>query len=228
MGERFVRSEELSQLTNHGFFAASTTARGRSAPATAPIRRVTRAPVSAHDPRVRELRPPVRSSAIRMVLAVLVAIVVIVPMGALLFLALSLGEPTLRVIAFVAAPLLIVNVLVMAAQFALGPSRMRYLVGDGSLEVRTLLGSKRWPTAGARARAYTPARVARALGTAGIPGYFAGRFRESGQSTRIYATELVRVVLFEGPERVIVSPEDRDEMLRVLAAEGVVVEWHTR
>src|SRR6185437_6710312 len=144
-------------------------------------------------------------------------IVVTPPDPAALVEAIHAGTPTdivlptadkgpLRLIAFVVAPLAIVTVLMVAALMLMGPGRMRYLVGDGALEVRTLFGRKRWPTAGARAKAYTPAQMWRVMGTA-APGYRTGLFRESGQSTRVYATAVDRVVLFEGPERVIVSPE---------------------
>jgi hypothetical protein len=119
----------------------------------------------------------------------------------------------------------IVTTLMVSALLLIGPSRMRYLVGDGALEVHTLFGRKRWATAGARARAYTPARVWRVAGT-GAPGYLTGIFRESGQSTRVYATALDRVLLFEGEARVILSPEDRVAMLRALEQEGVAIERH--
>ncbi len=132
---------------------------------------------------------------------------------------------SLRAIAFTVAPIMIIIVLMVSALMLIGPSRMVYLVGDGALEVRTLFGKKRWPTAGARAKAYTPSRMWRVAGTA-VPGYYTGRFRESGQGTRVYATAIDRVVLFEGADRVIVSPEDRVEMLRALEAEGATIERH--
>jgi hypothetical protein len=119
----------------------------------------------------------------------------------------------------------IVTALMVSALLLLGPSRMRYLVGDGALEVHTLFGRKRWATAGARARAYTPTHIRRVAGT-GAPGYFTGIFRESGQSTRVYATTLDRVLLFEGEARVLLSPEDRVAMLRALEQEGVAIERH--
>jgi hypothetical protein len=119
----------------------------------------------------------------------------------------------------------IVTVLMVSALMFLGPSRMRYLVGDGALEVRTLFGKKRWPTAGARAKGHTPAKLWR-IGGSAAPGYYTGLFRESGETTRVYATDLSRVVLFEGPARVILSPEDRVGMLRALEEEGVAVTHH--
>jgi hypothetical protein len=111
----------------------------------------------------------------------------------------------------------------VAALMILGPSRMRYLVGDGAFEVRTLFGRQSWPTAGARARGHTPARLWRVAGS-GMPGYYTGRFREGGEGVRVYATDLTRVILFEGPDRVMVSPEDRAGFLEALRAEGVEIE----
>jgi hypothetical protein len=118
-----------------------------------------------------------------------------------------------------------VAVLMVSGVMLLGPSRMRYLVGNGTFEVRTLFGRQSWPTAGARARTYTPERLWRVAGTA-APGYYTGRFRESGQGTRVYATDVKRVVLFEGVDRVFVSPEDRVALLRALEEEGVTIERH--
>jgi hypothetical protein len=131
----------------------------------------------------------------------------------------------LRVLAAVVGPISIAVILMVSAVMLLGPGRMRYLVGGGFLEVRTLFTRKRWPVAGARARAYTPSRVRRLVGTA-APGYYTGLYRESGETTRIYATSLARVVLFEGPARVIASPEDRVGMLRALEEEGATIQHH--
>jgi hypothetical protein len=98
-------------------------------------------------------------------------------------------------------------------------------VGDGAFEVRTLFGRKRWPTKGARAKDYSPSRLWRVAGTA-VPGYYTGVYRESGETTRVYATDVQRVVLFEGEQRVLVSPEDRVGFLRALEEEGVDVQHH--
>jgi hypothetical protein len=131
----------------------------------------------------------------------------------------------LRAVLLVVAALGTVSAIMVSALMILGPSQMRYLVGDGALEVRTLFGRKRWPTAGARARGHTPSKLRRVAGTA-APGYYTGIFRESGETTRVYATDVERVLLFEGPARVIVSPEDRVGMLRALEEEGVTVVHH--
>ena len=130
----------------------------------------------------------------------------------------------LRLLGLIVAPLSIVTVLAVSALLLLGPGRMRYRVGAGFFEVQTLLGKMRWPTAGATAKAHTPSGLLRVAGT-GAPGYFTGRFREGGKWARVYATELGRVVLFEsGDARVIVSPEDRVELLRALEEEGVSID----
>lgn len=110
----------------------------------------------------------------------------------------------------------------LALLLILGPSRMRYRIGDGHLEVRTVFTSNRWPLAGLRARSYKPTGVRRVIGTA-APGYYTGRYREDGKSTRIYATQLHDVVLIEGPARLLVSPADRDGFLQALAHHGAQV-----
>lgn len=132
----------------------------------------------------------------------------------------------LRVLFFVLAPLSIIGILMLSALLLMGPGRMVYLVGDGALEVRTIFGRKRWPTAGARAKEHTPSRLWRMAGSA-VPGYYTGIFRESGETTRVYATDLGRALLFEGAQRIIVSPQDRAGMLRALEEEGVTVERQT-
>src|SRR6185295_16571829 len=75
----------------------------------------------------------------------------------------------LRTLLLVVVPVSMVSSLMLAALLLLGPSRMRYLVGDGAFEVRTLFGRKRWPTAGARARGHTPSGLRRVAGSA-APG----------------------------------------------------------
>jgi hypothetical protein len=129
----------------------------------------------------------------------------------------------LRTVAFVVLPLVFFTLLMLPVLLLLGPRRMRYVVKDGRLLVETIFGHQSWPTAGARARPYTPGKMMRVGGTA-APGYYTGRYRESGQGTRVYATDLKAMVLFEGEARVLVSPEDRAAFLRALTKEGAVVE----
>lgn len=131
----------------------------------------------------------------------------------------------LRWLAATLGPLAILSALGASALLLLGPGRMEYRVGEGVLEVRTLFGAKRWPARGARARAYTPGRLWRVAGAA-APGYYTGLYRESGESTRVYATAVDRVVLFEGEARVLVNPEDRVGFLRALEEEGASIEKH--
>jgi len=135
------------------------------------------------------------------------------------------ADGPLRLVVLVLLPLLFALALLSSAVLLVGPSRMLYRVGDGAIEVRTILGRKRWPTAGARAKAYRPSRLWRVAGV-GAPGYRTGLFREAGQSTRVYVTETDTVLLFEGEDRVMVSPEDRVAMLRALEEEGVTIERH--
>ncbi len=130
---------------------------------------------------------------------------------------------TVKVIALLVIPLAIITLLILPVLLLLGPSRIRYVVKDGGLLVETIFGRQSWPTHGARARPYTPGKMWRVGGTA-APGYYTGRYRESGQATRVYATDIKSMVLFEGEARVLVSPEDRSAFLRALANEGVVVE----
>jgi hypothetical protein len=137
----------------------------------------------------------------------------------------TLPSPAKGMIYFVCAvvfPLTWITAFFVGATLARGPSKMRYLVGDGALVVETIFGKRRWSTRGARARAYMPGRLWRVWGTA-VRGYFTGLFREEGQLTRVYATDWVRPVLFEAGERVLLSPEDREGFLKALAEEGVSV-----
>ena len=106
---------------------------------------------------------------------------------------------------------------------AAGPSRMRYVVDGGALEVVTVFSRKRFPLAGTRAKAHVANITLRLAGT-GLPGYLTGLFREGGKTTRVYATDPDRSVLLDGPTRVLVTPEDRAGFLRALREEGAEVE----
>jgi hypothetical protein len=57
-----------------------------------------------------------------------------------------------------------------------------------------------------------------------FPGYYTGLFREGGRNLRVYATDLRRGVLLEGPQRVYLSPADREGFLAALQAEGARIE----
>jgi hypothetical protein len=131
----------------------------------------------------------------------------------------------LVVLAWIVFPLATITTFMVGSLMLFGPSRMRYLVGEGTLRVRTMYGRKRFELAGARAREHAPGRMWRVAGS-GMPGYFTGIFREDGRTTRVYATDLKRTVLIEGPgdARVIVSPDDPRAFLAALRAEGAVVD----
>ena len=130
------------------------------------------------------------------------------------------GDPLLlKVVPGVVALLLVVTSSMLIAVFLLGPTRMRYVVGDGRLEVHTLFSRTSWPLEDARARPHTPKVTLRLVGTA-FPGYYTGIFRADGATTRLYATDLVSGVLLEGPARVYLSPADPTAFLTALHAAG--------
>jgi len=158
------------------------------------------------------LTPPDPSAFVQQVRAGEAAVVTLPPASKGIF----------QLLALALVPTAGVTAILLSALLLFGPRRLRYTVGDGMLEVRTMYGRKRWPIQGARATAYVPTRLWRVAG-AGLPGYHSGLFRESGQSTRCYATALDHAVLFEGPARVIVTPDDREGFLKALEAEGAQV-----
>jgi hypothetical protein len=124
---------------------------------------------------------------------------------------------------FAIAPLVgAVAAAMLVRVLVFGPRRMRYLVGNGRVEVRTVFARKSWPTAGLRARPYAARPTLRLAGTA-VGGYYTGLFREARATTRLYATDLAAGVLLEGPARVYLSPEDREGFLAALRAEGAEV-----
>jgi len=117
----------------------------------------------------------------------------------------------------------LISVALVEALVIVGPRRMRYLVGEGRLEVRTLYARRRWPVAGLRARRHR-ARVSLRLAGASMPGYYTGLFRADGKTTRLYATRLEDGVLLEGPARVFLTPEDPGGFLAALREQGATVE----
>ena len=163
---------------------------------------------------MREFRPPQHRASGRLGLLGFIVLMTLVPSALAVF-----GTPAPWFV-LVLGPALVVGLLAPLA--ILGPSRMVYRVGEGALDVRTLFGSQRWSLAGATARAHVPSRLWRVAGTA-MPGYLTGVYREDGRTTRVYATDLGRAVLIEGPARVIVSPEHRDAFLAALRDEGARV-----
>ncbi len=114
-------------------------------------------------------------------------------------------------------------VLVLPLLFFVAPSRLRYAVGGGFLEVRTLFGRKRFAVAGGTARAVSPRRCFKLVGSA-FPGYYTGSFLVDGAATRVFATSLREGVLVAGERRVFVTPADRAGFLAALAEQGATVE----
>jgi hypothetical protein len=140
------------------------------------------------------------------------------------FVPLAPGSATvMRVVPGLGALTLLVISVMLTAVFVAGPKRMRYVVGDGQLEVHTIFSSRRWPARDLRARLHTPKVTLRLAGTA-FPGYYTGLFRSDGATTRIYATELRSGVLLEGPARVFLSPESPAAFLEALKREGATVD----
>jgi hypothetical protein len=129
----------------------------------------------------------------------------------------------LRVLPVVGAVFALVMGGIVVGLMLLGPGRMAYRVGEGRLEVSTLLGRRSWPLQELRARPHSPRVTLRVAGTA-APGYYTGLFRVDGTSTRIYATDLKSGVLLEGPARVYLSPEDVPGFLDALRVAGAQVE----
>jgi hypothetical protein len=129
----------------------------------------------------------------------------------------------IRVLPLAGALVAVLVGLMVGSLVLLGPSRMVYRIGEGRLEVSTLFGSRSWTLAAMRARAHHPNVTLRVAGTS-LPGYHTGLFRVDGESTRLYATDLKRGVLLEGPARVYLSPEDVGGFLDALRAAGVHVE----
>ena len=114
-------------------------------------------------------------------------------------------------------PVLLIPLLV--ATFFIAPGRLRYEVGQGELLVRTLIGTKRFPLAGATARRLTPGRIFKVAGN-GLPGYYTGWYRLDGGSARVYATRLVDGVLLEGTKRVFVTPAEVEAFMEELRRNG--------
>jgi hypothetical protein len=129
----------------------------------------------------------------------------------------------LKVVPGVAAVLLVITTSLICAVFLVGPSRMLYVVKDGRLEVRTLFSKSSWPAESLHARAHTPKVTLRLMGTA-FPGYYTGLFRADGANTRMYATDLKRGVLVEGPARVYVSPAEPEAFLAALRDAGGTID----
>jgi len=108
--------------------------------------------------------------------------------------------------------------------FLVAPDRLRYRVVSGGLEVKTMLGTRRFVTAGCTARAHRP-RVGLKLWGTGAPGYYTGTYRVDGANTKIYTTSIEEGVLVEGPGvRVFVNPENEQGFLEAIRTMGGATE----
>jgi hypothetical protein len=121
----------------------------------------------------------------------------------------------LRVAALLPLPL----VLLVPALVLVAPSRLRYRVGPGWLEVRTLLRRRRFPVVGVSARRHTPAFGIK-LAASSMPGYHAGSFMLDGHATHVYATTTREGVLIENGKRIFVTPTDPAAFLDALVVAG--------
>jgi Bacterial PH domain len=125
----------------------------------------------------------------------------------------------LRILPAVASLLMVVGAVLLLILFFAGPDRMRYIVTDGRLEVRTIFSRKSWPVGELRAKKHVPSSPVRMVGT-GLPGYYTGLYRIDGATTRVYATDLKSGILIEGPARILLTPSDPDVFLVALRGAG--------
>ncbi len=110
--------------------------------------------------------------------------------------------------------------LLVPVIFLVAPSRLRYRVVSGGLEIKTMLGTRRFVTAGCTARAHRP-RVGLRLWGTGAPGYYTGTYRVDGANTKLYTTSVEEGVLIEGPGvRVFINPEDETGFLDAIRTMG--------
>ncbi|MEW6338786.1 MAG: PH domain-containing protein [Acidobacteriota bacterium] len=121
----------------------------------------------------------------------------------------------------VAAPVLLAVLLPLLVFVA--PGKLRYGIGPGVLEVRTLFRRRRFDLSAATARRVSPSRAFRIVGSA-MPGYFTGTFWLEGARARVYATSLRHGMLVETPGRLFVTPADLDAFAEALSSAGARVE----
>ncbi len=112
----------------------------------------------------------------------------------------------------------------MPVVFLVAPNRLRYRVVSAGLEVKTMLGTRRFATAGCTARSHHPKVGLRLWGT-GAPGYYTGTYRVDGANTKIYTTSVKEGVLIEGPGvRVFINPENETGFLHAIRTMGGATE----
>ncbi len=108
--------------------------------------------------------------------------------------------------------------------FFVAPGRLRYAVGSGVLEVRTVFARRRFALAGATVRRYRPQRTLKLVGS-GFPGYYTGTFHLDGKSAKVFATSLEDGVLVTaGARRLFVTPADPAAFVAALAEGGATAE----
>jgi hypothetical protein len=111
----------------------------------------------------------------------------------------------------------------LALLFFVAPTRLRYEVAPGSVEVVTLASRRLLSTRGLRATVQQP-RVGARLWGVGMPGYFTGHFLVDGRAGRVYATDLKeRGVLLSNGGLTYLSPEDPSGFLAALREAGATV-----
>jgi len=104
--------------------------------------------------------------------------------------------------------------------FFVSPAKLRYEVQQGSVEIHTLIGVRRFSIDNCFAQLYCPQSSMKTIGSS-LPGYHAGKFRVDGISTRVYATDLTQGVLIEGPDlRLFLNPEEPRAFLEALRSFG--------
>jgi hypothetical protein len=113
-------------------------------------------------------------------------------------------------------------VLALVAVFFVAPARLRYTVGGGALEVRTLFSRRQIPLAGVRAYKHRPLLGARLSGLA-LPGYNVGSWILDTMATTSLASARNDGVLLEGDGRLFVNPRDPDGFLAALGEHGAAV-----
>lgn len=100
--------------------------------------------------------------------------------------------------------------------FFVSPSQLRYEVHKEAIEIHLLSGVRRFSIGNCLAYPYSPKSSMKTMGSS-FPGYHAGRFRVDGMPTRVYATDLKKGVLIEGPDlRLFLNPEDPRAFLQTL------------
>ncbi len=104
--------------------------------------------------------------------------------------------------------------------FFLSPSRLRYRVTPGHVEIDLTFSTKRFSVNNCIARLHNPETSSKVMGSS-LPGYHSGRFSLDGMTTRVYATRLTEGVLIESPDlRLFLNPEDPHAFLEALRALG--------